>query len=75
MDVVVPSTTTARVVIPHHELPYSLLRVNGKTIADFISESEPVFYTSPGVQPIRLRDDGSIELSVQPGQYSFFATI
>jgi len=73
MDVVVPSTTTARVIIPHHESPYSNLKVDGETIADFTSE--PLFFSAPGVQPIRLRDDGSIELSIQPGKYSFFASI
>jgi len=74
MDVVVPSATKARVIIPHHESPYSELKVGETTIADF-SGNECVFFTSAGVQPVRVLENGSIELSVQPGKYSFFASV
>jgi len=75
MDVVIPSASTARVIVPPHESPYANLKVGGEIIADFTG-SKPLFFGSiPGVQPIRLRDDGSIELNVQPGEYSFEASI
>jgi len=75
LDVMIPSTTTARVIIPHHESPYSSLKVDGELIADFTSGPEPLYFSSSRVKSVGLKDDGSIELNVRPGKYSFFASI
>jgi alpha-L-rhamnosidase len=74
MDVAVPSATTALVTIPHHDLAYCNLKVNGEIIADFSGE-EPLFHSVLGVDPVGLQEDGSILLNVQPGKYSFFASV
>jgi len=71
MHVTVPSSTTARVVVPKHETPYTHLLLNGVKIANFV-DSE--FTSAPGIDNIHLLENGSIEMKVQPGKYSFFAS-
>jgi alpha-L-rhamnosidase len=75
MNVVIPSATTARVIVPHHESPYANLKVGGEMMVDFTEPSEMFEGSIPGVRFIRLREDGSIELNVQPGEYSLDASI
>jgi len=74
MQVMIPSTTTARVIIPHHDSPYTRLVVNGALVADF-SSIERQLYPFKGIDDLVLRSDGCIELKVQPGKYSFLASI
>jgi len=74
MNVVVPSATTGRVVVPKHESPYTLLSSNDEVIADFTGE-QPVYFEHPGVDRINVLEDGSIELKVQPGKYNLFASV
>jgi len=72
-DVSVPSSITARVVVPKHESAYSSLTLHGETIANFVDLEYAE--STPGIDNIRLLKDGSIEMNVQPGKYSFFASI
>jgi len=75
MNVGIPSTTLARVIVPKHDYPYSTLQINGHPIADWRTGYYSPQTQSLGIDALKLRDDGSIEMSVQPGEYSFLATI
>jgi len=76
MDVIIPSATTARVILPKHEYFYKILTINGKTVADFTGEKSRYFISSSkGVDDIKFLPDGSVQMNVQPGKYSFFALI
>jgi alpha-L-rhamnosidase len=74
MDVSVPSGTKGRVVIPHHESPYSVLLRDGQELAQFKGQELQVSQ-SEGINSFRLYEDGSIELKVQPGFYRFKAVV
>jgi len=75
MKVTIPSTTVARVVVPKHEYRYSALTMNGIKLADFTGDKPVYFENSLGIDRVLLLDDGSIEMRVQPGEYSFLASI
>jgi alpha-L-rhamnosidase len=75
MKVTIPSTTVARVVVPNHEYSYSRLMVNGITLADFTGDKPVYFENNLGIDRVLLQKDGSIEMRVQPGEYSFLASI
>jgi alpha-L-rhamnosidase len=72
MDVVVPSASIGRIVIPKHESSYTLLLMDGVKLADF-SEAEVTLQN--GINSLRVMDDGSIELKVEPGSYSLLAVV
>jgi len=73
MNVGIPSTTLARVILPKHDHPYSTLRINGLPVADFRTG----YFSNQnlGIDSLRLQEDGSIEMRVQPGEYSFLASL
>jgi len=75
MKVTIPSTVVARVVVPKHEYSYSTLMVNGITLADFKGDQPVYFEKNLGIDRVLLQNDGSIEMRVQPGEYSFLASI
>jgi len=72
MNVIVPSSTTAHVIIPPHEDPYNSLICDGSTVADFVMDFTEV---KSGIDHIELLENGSIELKLQPGKYKFIATV
>jgi len=73
MQITVPSATTARVIIPKHDRPYTNLKVHDLIIADFTSSDGHYFLIS-GINSLELQSDGSIFMRVQPGKYDFFAS-